>query len=66
MEDGTQEEVLRALHTIARSKGMSALAGETGISREALDEAFSGNKNPTLDTPLRVLEACGMRPAVTA
>jgi probable addiction module antidote protein len=45
---------------------MSALAGETGISREALDEAFSGNGNPTLDTPLRVLEAFGMRPAVTA
>ncbi|MCJ2063643.1 putative addiction module antidote protein [Methylobacterium sp. J-088] len=36
LEDGTQEELLHALDTIARSKGMSALARETGIGREAL------------------------------
>ena len=45
---------------------MSALAGEAGINREALDKAFSGNGNPTLDTLLRVLKAFGIRLAVTA
>ena len=66
LEDGTQEEVLRALNTIARSKGMSALARETGISREALYKAFSDKGNPTLDTLLRVLKAFGVRLAVAA
>ena len=40
LEDGTPEELLRALSTIARSRGMSELARQTGISREALYRAF--------------------------
>ena len=66
LEDGTPEEVLGALNTIARSHGMSALARETGISREALYKAFSDNGNPTLDTLLRVLKVFGVRLAVAA
>ena len=66
LEDGTPEELLRALNTIARSRGMSELARQTGISREALYRAFSDNGNPTLDTLLRVLKALGVRLAVAA
>ena len=66
LEDGTPEELLGALNTIARSKGMSALARETGISREALSRAFSDNGNPTLDTLLRVMKALGVRLAIAA
>ena len=66
LEDGTPEELLRALSTIARSRGMSELARQTGISREALYRAFSDNGNPTLDTLLRVLKALGVRLAVAA
>lgn len=66
LEDGSPEELLRALNTIARSHGMSALARETGISREALYRAFSDNGNPTLDTLLRVMKAFGVRLAIAA
>lgn len=66
LEDGSSEELLRALGTIARARGMSALAAETGISREALYRAFSDSGNPTLDTLLRVLKAFGVRLAVAA
>ncbi|MBV1703719.1 MAG: putative addiction module antidote protein [Hyphomicrobiales bacterium] len=66
LEDGTPEEMLRALKTVARSRGMSALARETGLSREALYRAFSDDGNPTLDTLLRVLKALGVRLAVAA
>lgn len=66
LEDGTPEELCRALGTIARSHGMSALARETGISREALYRAFRDTGNPTLDTLLRVLKAFGVRLAVAA
>lgn len=61
LEDGTPEELLRALNTVARSHGMSALARETGISREALYRAFSDSGNPTLDTLSRVFKALGVR-----
>lgn len=64
LEDGTPEELLRAVSTIARSRGMSELARQTGISREALYRAFSTNGNPTLDTLLRVMKALGVRLAV--
>jgi probable addiction module antidote protein len=66
LEDGTPEEMLRALNTIARSRGMTALARDTGISREALYRAFSDTGNPTLDTLLRVMKALGVRLAVAA
>jgi probable addiction module antidote protein len=36
LEDGTPEELLRAVKTIARSRGMTDLARQTGTSREAL------------------------------
>jgi len=66
LEDGSAEELLHALGVIARSHGMSALARETGISREALYRAFSDSGNPTLDTLLRVMKAFGVRLAVAA
>ena len=66
LEDGTPEELLRALNTIARSRGMSDLARQTGISREALYRAFSESGNPTLDTLMRVMKALGVRLAVAA
>lgn len=66
LEDGTPEELLRAVNTIARSRGMSELARQTGISRETLYRAFSESGNPTLDTLLRVMKALGVRLAVAA
>ncbi len=66
LEDGTQREMLRALGTVARSHGMSALAKQTGISRETLYQAFSDSGNPTLDTLLRVMKAFGVRLSVAA
>ncbi|MGL5838387.1 MAG: addiction module antidote protein [Sphingorhabdus sp.] len=66
LEDGTPEELLRAVNVIARSRGMSELARQTGISREALYRAFSDNGNPTLDTLLRVMKALGVRLAIAA
>jgi probable addiction module antidote protein len=51
---------------VARSRGMSDLARETGISREAFYRAFSENGNPTLDMLLRVMKALGVRLAIAA
>lgn len=66
LEDGTPEELLRALSTVARARGMTELARQSGISREALYRALSESGNPTLDTLVRVLKALGVRLAVAA
>lgn len=61
LEDGNPKELLQPLNTIARSHGMSELARETGISREALYRAFSDKGNPTLETLPRVMKAFVIR-----
>ena len=53
--------IAKALGDIARARGMSEVAGASGLSRESLYKALSGERNPTLDTVLKVLEALDLR-----
>ena len=46
-----------ALGVIARAKGMTQVARETGLSRESLYKTLSADGNPELSTLLRVLAA---------
>ena len=66
--DGDPSFVAKALGDIARAKGMSALARETGLGRESLYKALSPDGNPQLGTILKVAKALGLeisvRPAV--
>ena len=53
--------IAHALGVIARAKGMSQLARETGLARENLYKAFSSNGNPEFGTILKVIKALGLR-----
>ena len=53
--------ISRALGDIARAKGMSQVARDTGLSRESLYKALSENGNPNLATILKVAKALGLR-----
>lgn len=53
--------IAKALGDIARARGMSEVAGTSGLSRESLYKALSGDRNPSLDTVLKVLDALGVR-----
>lgn len=53
--------IARALGVIARARGMTQLARETGISREGLYKALSGEGNPEFATILKVVHALGLR-----
>lgn len=53
--------IARALGDIARAKGMSQVARDTGLSRESLYKALSENGNPSLATVLKVAHALGVR-----
>jgi probable addiction module antidote protein len=52
--------IAHALGVVARTKGMSQIATETGLSREQLYRSFSENGNPTLKTTIAVMKALGI------
>ena len=64
--DGDTAFIAKALGDIARARGMSRVARDTGLSRESLYKAFSGERNPTWDTVLRVVGALGLKLRVEA
>lgn len=53
--------IAKALGNIARAKGMSQLAHDTGLGRESLYKALSGQGNPSFATILKVTRALGIR-----
>jgi probable addiction module antidote protein len=54
--------VAKALGTIARAKGMTQLSRDTGLGRESLYKALSGQGNPSFATILKVTAALLIRP----
>jgi probable addiction module antidote protein len=50
-----------AIAIVARSRGMTALAAETGLTRQALYKALSQDGNPEFATILKVAHALGFR-----
>ncbi len=59
-ETGSVAYIAQALGVVARAKGMSEIARETGLSREQLYRSFSEQGNPTLKTILSVMDALGL------
>jgi probable addiction module antidote protein len=49
------------LGDIARAKGMSQIARETGLGRESLYKALSPDGNPEFSTVLKVVRDLGLR-----
>lgn len=52
--------IAHALGVVARAKGMTQIANQTGLSREQLYRSFSEHGNPTLKTTLAVMKAMGI------
>ena len=61
LEDGDPAVLSAALGDIARAKGMTQLARETGISRDGLYKALSPTGNPSFATVQKVINALGMK-----
>ncbi|MBV6307395.1 putative addiction module antidote protein [Candidimonas humi] len=61
LETGDASYIANAIGVVARARGMSSLAQETGLSREQLYRSFSGRGNPTLKTTLAVMKALGVQ-----
>ena len=52
--------IAHALGVVARARGMTQIARETGLSREQLYRSFSESGNPTLKTTIAVMKALGI------
>ena len=61
LEDGDPRMVAAALGDIARAKGMTQVARDTGLGRESLYKALSPDGNPELATLLKVVAALGLQ-----
>ncbi len=63
-DPGDGSLILRALGDIARARNMSQLARDTGLTREGLYKALSGEGNPSFATVFKVVKALGLTVAL--
>ena len=60
LETGDPAFIAAALGVVARAKGMTEMARQTGVTRESLYRALSADGNPEFATVLKVIQALGM------
>lgn len=60
LEDDDPEQFIVALKTVARARGMTQLAKDTGLGRESLYKALSPGAKPRYDTIMKVVRALGV------
>jgi len=60
-ETGDAKYIASAIGTVARARGMSHIAKEAGVTREALYKSLSEEGDPKLSTLLGVMRAIGIR-----
>lgn len=66
VEEGDAALFRHALGVVARARGMTQIARESGLSRESLYKALSDEGNPSLDTAMRVMKALNVKLTATA
>ena len=66
IEEDDASLLTHALGVVARAKGMSKIAEDAGVTREALYKALSADGDPRLSTLIGVLKALGLRLNVQA
>jgi probable addiction module antidote protein len=66
LEEEDPAPFTHALGIVARAMGMSKIAAEAGVTREALYKGLSRTGDPRLSTLLGVVKALGLRLAIRA
>jgi len=59
--DGDMAELAHALGVAARARGMTEVAKDSGITREALYKALRPGASPRFETVAKVCQALGVR-----
>jgi probable addiction module antidote protein len=61
IEENDADFLISAIGDIARSRGMSRLAGELNLDRAGLYKSFSPNGNPSFKTVFNLLDILGFK-----
>ena len=61
LSDGDIDELLAAIGNIAKAKGMTQIAKDTGLGRESLYKTFSEGSKPKFETVMKVLNSFGVK-----
>lgn len=63
-ETGDAAYIANALGVVARARGMTQIAKDAGVTREALYKALTAEGDPKLTTLMGVMKALGLRLSV--
>ena len=61
LDENDIDFLLSILNALARSKGMTEIAEELGVSREGLYKSLSPGSNPAFGTVLKTLDTLGFK-----
>ncbi|MEN8549666.1 addiction module antidote protein [Acinetobacter soli] len=64
LEEDDPEVFIQALGTVARARSMKEIAEKTGLNRESLYKALSGDTNPRYETIVKVINVMGIKLAI--
>lgn len=60
LKEGSHEAFIAALKTVARARGMTQLAKDSGLSRESLYKILSPDSKPRFETIMKITSALGV------
>ena len=61
LEDPNPDVFLAAVRDVAKARGMTQLAKDSGLGRESLYKTLSPGAKPRYDTVVRLLQALGVK-----
>lgn len=62
---GDTSDLIHALNTAARAKGMTEIAKQAGVTRASLYKSLAEGGNPQFDTIAKIVEALGCKLVVS-
>ena len=65
LEDPNPDLFLIAVRDVARARGMTQLAKDTGLGRESLYKALTPGAKPRYDTVMKIMHALGVKLTAT-
>lgn len=60
LADGDPDELLLAIGNIAKARGMTRIANDSGLGRESLYKVFAPGAKPRFETVMKVMRALGV------
>ena len=61
LSEANTQFLFETLGALARSKGMTRIAKELGVTREGLYKSLSTNGSPSFDTVIKLFDILGLR-----